>query len=73
MPTHQHPPLPPRLLDVDGLAQVLGRSRDWIYDEVEAGRLPAIRVGRFLRFDPSDIAAWLDDRRIGPGARPERS
>lgn len=55
--------LPARLLHPDEVAHVLGRSKDWIYDEVEAGRLPARRIGRFLRFHPNDLVAWLDSHR----------
>lgn len=28
--------------------------------------LPVIRVGRLLRFDPDQIAAWLDERTETP-------
>lgn len=53
----------PRLLHPNEVAHILGRSRDWVCDEVQAGRLPARRVGRMLRFHPDDLVEYLDDRR----------
>lgn len=51
-------------------------SRSWLYDEVEAGRFPVIRLGRQLRFRPADITRWLDDHyqpaRDTPTPRPVR-
>lgn len=74
-PTSSPTGLPPRLLHVDEVEHLLGRSKDWIYDEVEAGRLPALRIGRLLRFDPASLAEWLDHRRTppAPAARPEEA
>lgn len=43
------------LLDAEAVAQLLGQKRSWVYDEVQAGRLPHIRLGRSLRFRPEDI------------------
>ena len=33
---------------------------------VDRGQLPAIRIGKSLRFDPADIEAFLDRIRINP-------
>jgi hypothetical protein len=30
---------------------------------VHERRIPVVRVGRLIRFDPVDIAAWLDEHR----------
>ncbi|HEY6790209.1 MAG TPA: helix-turn-helix domain-containing protein [Trebonia sp.] len=37
-------------------------KKSWNYDEVEAGRLDALRLGKQLRFRPSDLARYLDER-----------
>jgi excisionase family DNA binding protein len=54
-----------RLLDADEVAAALGVSRDWIYAEVRAGRIPHVRLGRNVRFRVAPIAAWLSDLERG--------
>jgi excisionase family DNA binding protein len=59
------------LLMPDDVCMLLKVKKSWLYDEVEAGRLDAIRLGKQLRFRPSDLARYLDERaRAGPGAKP---
>lgn len=50
------------LLTVDQVCKLLQVKRNWIYDEVQAGRFPVKRLGRLLRFRPEDIDAHLDGR-----------
>ena len=50
------------LLSPDDLCALLKVKKSWIYDEVEAGRLEAVRLGKQLRFRPSDLARYLDER-----------
>jgi excisionase family DNA binding protein len=47
------------LLTLDELVALLKVRKSWLYDEVEAGRLPAIRLGRQLRFRIADVEAYL--------------
>ena len=48
--------------DVCALFQV---TKDWIYDEVEAGRLPYVRLGRkHLRFRRQDLVGYLEQAQI---------
>jgi hypothetical protein len=35
------------------------------------GKLPAVRIGRSIRFDPDAVAAFLDSVRVGPGGLKE--
>jgi excisionase family DNA binding protein len=35
--------------------------RDW----VRGGRIPGVRIGSVWRFDPTEIAGWLEARRMG--------
>ena len=51
---------PEVLLDVDGVAAVLGLHQQTIYGMARSGELPSIRVGRTWRFRPSDLKAWQD-------------
>jgi excisionase family DNA binding protein len=53
----------PRLLDVPGLAAHLGVKERHIRRLIAERRIPFIKWGHLIRFDPDDIAAWLDDKR----------
>lgn len=53
----------PRLLDIDGVAGRLGTSQRPIRRLVAERRIPYVKIGRLVRFDPDEIAAWLDDAR----------
>ena len=58
----------PQLLTIDQLAQRLGVSIRHIRRLIAERRVPYLKVGWFIRFDPAEITAWLD------GARhPERA
>ena len=45
---------------MEDLCAYLGVSKDFVYDQVRGGRLPAIRIARQLRFRPSDVDAFVD-------------
>jgi excisionase family DNA binding protein len=49
-----------KLLSRDQAARRLGLAPRTIYDRVREGDLPAVRVGRVLRFDPNTLDAWLE-------------
>lgn len=51
------------LLDIHDLAKFLGVS-EWTLYEWRNRRQgpPAIKVGRLLRWRPSDVETWLDQR-----------
>lgn len=57
---------PSRLLEADDVARYIGMTTDWIYREVRAGRMPHIRLGRYVRFRRESIDAWLAARERGP-------
>jgi excisionase family DNA binding protein len=52
-----------RLLDIGAVAEQLGTSARHIRRLVQERRIPVVRVGRLIRFDPLDLEAWLDDHR----------
>ena len=52
-------PLPDRLLTTAETADLLGVSVRWVYRQVHAGELPAMRIAGSIRFDPTDLANWL--------------
>lgn len=54
---------PPRLLTVQELADLLQVPLKTIYTWRYKGiGPPAVPVGKYLRFRPKDVAAWLDAR-----------
>jgi len=50
-------------LGVDQVATMCGVSRQYVYREVRAGRMPARRLGRRVTFDPAAVRRWLARRR----------
>ena len=59
------------LWTAEQLAEFLNVKRRRIYELVREGRMPSIRIGRTLRFDPGQIQAWLGQRSSAKAA-PER-
>jgi excisionase family DNA binding protein len=55
------------LLDYRQLAEWLNDSIRHVRRLVEEDRIPYIKVGHFVRFDPQDIAVWLNANRRGAG------
>lgn len=53
----------PRLLDIPDLAERLNTSIRHVRRLVAEQRIPVVRVGRLIRFDPDDIARWITDNR----------
>ncbi len=46
------------LWDAQDVARYLKVSRSWVYHRAEAGKLPHLRVGGLLRFQPDRIRAF---------------
>ena len=53
----------PELLDITRLAEHLGVQPRHIRRLVHEKRIPYIKWGHLIRFDPIDIAEWLDTNR----------
>jgi excisionase family DNA binding protein len=53
----------PQLLTIDQLAERLGVSARHIRRLVAERRVPYLKVGKFVRFDPAEVSDWLDDAR----------
>ena len=54
------------LLDLEEVARRLSTSPRHIRRMVFERRIPYVKVGRFVRFVPDDLARWLDEQRMGP-------
>jgi excisionase family DNA binding protein len=50
------------LLTPDALCALLKVRRSWLYDAVESGVLPALRLGRQLRFRRLDVVRFVESR-----------
>lgn len=58
--------------DIPGLCRVIPVGRSFVYAEVKAGRLRALKAGRRTLFACRDVEAWLELLRreaasAGPG------
>jgi excisionase family DNA binding protein len=65
-------------LTVDDLSKALKVTPVWIYKLVREKRIPFIHVERCVRFSPSEIEKWLEDRKdrewsLGAGSRRQRN
>ena len=58
-----------RLLTVDDVAERLGVTKDWVWAQARAGRIPHVKLGRYRRYERTAIEAWLAERRGGPSGR----
>ena len=55
-----------RFLTVAEVAAVMRVSKMTVYRMVHSGELPAVRVGRRLRYLVCDVRSWLDGQRTDP-------
>ncbi|MEM9131470.1 MAG: helix-turn-helix domain-containing protein [Actinomycetota bacterium] len=55
---------PQPLLNIEQAAKRLGVDVRFVRRLVFEKRLPYVKVGKFVRFEPSDIEAWIADRRV---------
>ncbi len=51
------------LIDVPALAIELGVTQRFFRRLVAEDRVPFLKIGKFVRFDPREIAGWVDDCR----------
>jgi excisionase family DNA binding protein len=72
-------PVPPQspywdldLLTPDDVCALLKVKKSWLYDAVETGALEAIRLGKQLRFRPSALVRYLEERASNGNGSPRR-
>ncbi len=58
-----------RLVDATAAAELLGVPASWVLAQARAQRLPHVRLGRYVRFEPDELRAWWAGRRRGPALR----
>jgi len=55
-----------KLLSVENVAGILAVNRRFVYRLVAQGRIPVVRVGRYIRFRPEAIDRWMEARSTMP-------
>jgi len=51
------------LIGPQAVAALADVSLTWVYTKAEAGVLPHFKVGKYLKFRPSEVLAWLEAQR----------
>lgn len=59
----------PPLLDARQAAVILNVPASWVAAEARAGRIPHVRLGRYVRFNREELVAWCESRAVGPRAK----
>lgn len=54
------------LLTCDQAAELLGVRPGYLRRLVRERRIPYVKVGKFLRFQPRDLEAWVQAGRVEP-------
>jgi len=58
--------LAPRMVAIDAVAAYLGVTVRHVRRLVNERRIPFYKWSRLLRFDPAEIAAWVEETRVEP-------
>jgi excisionase family DNA binding protein len=57
------------LVGIDEVASWLGVEVVYLRRLVSERRIPFVKLGKYVRFDPGEVAAWVDGMRVQPTAR----
>ncbi len=57
------------LLDVQDVATWLGVDVVFVRRLVSERRIPFLKIGKYVRFDPDEVLFWMDRMRVHPPAR----
>jgi hypothetical protein len=63
-PNNGHARDPEDLLTADRLAGCLGVPESWVRNEERAGRIPSLRLGKYVRFKLSEVERELAERKL---------
>lgn len=61
-----------QLLNVDGVARRLNVTVRYVRRLVAERRIAYIKVGHLVRFDPSDVEAWIARSRVDDAEAPAK-
>jgi excisionase family DNA binding protein len=59
-----------RLLDAGEVAELLNVPVRWVRDATRDGRIPCLRLGRYVRYRRGAVLGWLDSLESRPQRRP---
>jgi excisionase family DNA binding protein len=52
-----------QLLTAKQVAELLQITEAWVHEQARDGELPSIQLGRYRRFEASDVRAWIESKR----------
>jgi excisionase family DNA binding protein len=52
-----------RLLTAKQVAELLAVPESWVREATREGRIPHLKLGRYRRYQPAAIEAWLAEQR----------
>jgi excisionase family DNA binding protein len=58
--------LPKKLLRVTEVGRCLAVSRSFVYQLMDRGELPYVKIGKSRRVRPEDVARLIENATIGP-------
>jgi excisionase family DNA binding protein len=48
------------LLTAEGVGELLGVPRSWVYEQSRRGRIPTVTLGRYRRYRRESIERWIE-------------
>lgn len=48
------------LLTIEQVCELLQVEKTWVWKNCNKGRFPYVKVGKYLRFKPAEVQAYLD-------------
>ena len=53
------------LMTAEQVAAILAVPPSWVLRQAREGRIPHVTLGRYVRFRPASIAAWVAEQEAG--------
>jgi len=60
-----------RLMGVEEVAELTSIPESTVRRMVTKGRIPCVRLGKHVRFDPEDVAEWIEGNKVPAEVRRE--
>lgn len=51
------------LIGINEVSDMLGVTRDYVYKLVQKNEITYYKVGRYLKFKPSEVEEWIEAKR----------